>query len=150
MQRTIISCSLCFVLLLSHVGLPVYTHVCHSMQKSWSSIYVPAKSCCSLKESTRSGAICLTGKDLDTKGPAFTLEPCCENIQDILQLDAEFSFSQLFPGKEIHLFSPNFPVATDNDITLAGILTGSKAKTNGPARMLYGRSLLVAEQVFRC
>ena len=146
MVRQILTFHLAAILLLSNVGIPVFKHICHSQGKTWSSVVIPAKSCCS-KKKVIGGNTCHS-----TKGETgLTGRPCCENQQDILQLSVDYLQKQIaltkcsptFDFIGTFVFNHKYDLVTN---------TNSKKfhKAHGPPRNLYGRSLLISQQIFRC
>jgi hypothetical protein len=77
--------------------------------------------------------------------------PCCENQHDIIQLNAQYlqticksdqGFTQIYvPISAIDILHIPFPEKSD---------VFNSQKPHGPPVHLYGRSLLISEQVFRC
>ncbi len=146
MLRQFLTYNLAFLLLLTNIGIPVFKHVCHTQEKSWSSLYVPAKSCCKKEKNT--GGLChLPPADNQTE---FSSKPCCENHNGLIRLDIEFYCS--YPGwdqseQQVVAFADHIPVFSLSAFTPLFHSTGSP---HGPPVILHGRSLLIAQQVFRC
>lgn len=135
------------ILLISNIGIPVYSHICHTLSRSWSSIYIPAKSCCSKPGSAMSDNVCT---DRNSYLPEFSQRPCCENQKGLIQLESEFVqyLPQLLIALSDYLDADHFYY-----FSLSQYLPESKMlsqKPHGPPLLLYGRSLLIAEQIFRC
>ena len=147
--RQFLTFHLATLLLVSNVGIPVFTHICHTQAKSWSSIYIPAKSCCT-KQKHRSITIpCHTTipkSNAEVKG-----RPCCENQEGLLQLGVDFirthigneNLGQFMTFQGCFSFTNSFPSHFINSFF-------SSNKPHGPPIILYGRSLLISQQVFRC
>jgi hypothetical protein len=136
------------ILLISNIGIPVYTHICHTMARSWSSIYVPAKSCCN--KGGKGMAPQNTPVNI-SDFPSISQRPCCENQHGFIQLQSEFI--QYLP----QLLSAASTYYADADVfhnfSLSLYVTEStklSCKPHGPPLSLHGRSLLISEQVFRC
>jgi len=147
MLRRILTYNLAVLLLTTNIGIPVFTHICHTQAKSWSSIYVPAKSCCSKK---KDGMTAVCHLDLDQKAQ-ISRRPCCENHQDLIQLNADFLQTLSKPGVD----SNSFHFIANNDAILHSFLCNGydllkTVRAHGPPVNLYGRSLLISEQVFLC
>lgn len=146
MLRQILTYHLAFLMLLTNIGVPVFKHVCHTQNKTWASLYVPAKSCCR-KEKSSGGWSRLPSAGKQT---GFSSRPCCENHSGLLRLDTEFYCSNPSWGHaaldHVAVLSPidEFPSV---EITPFFHSTGSP---HGPPVVLHGRSLLIAHQVFRC
>ena len=147
MLRKVITYHLAVLLLVTNIGIPVFTHICHTQSKSWASIYVPAKSCCSKKKA---------GMTQECHNPIkeraeINRMPCCENQQDLIQLNASFLQSLCKSDQG----TAHFYLAT-SDIHILRIPfhenedAFNSQKPHGPPEHLYGRSLLISEQVFRC
>jgi hypothetical protein len=146
MIRQILTFHLAVILLLSNVGIPVFKHICHSQGKTWSSVVIPTKSCCSKKKLTGIDP-CHSSRD----ETGISSRPCCENQQDILQLSVDylqshFALTKCSPTIDIvgtFVFNQNFKLITNSDLIRF-------PKAHGPPGNLYGRSLLISQQVFRC
>ena len=146
MIRQILTFHLAAILLLSNVGIPVFKHICHSQGKTWSSVVIPTKSCCSKKKVT-GGNSCHTPKS----ETGLASRPCCENQQEIISLSVDYLQSHLALTKSsliddfVGAFVNNhkFDLVTNSD-------HNSLPKAHGPLRTLHGRSLLISQQVFRC
>jgi hypothetical protein len=147
MARKISSYSLLLLLFLSSLGLPVFTHVCHGMDETWLSLFVPPKGCCDkVGYNTKT---CKSASEGD-EGCTLSKNPCCEDEVSLATLGANFttpltsSFS-LLPIAEIPVthFYPN----------LVGYSIHTNVQTNWfdyfPIPR-YGRSLLIFEQLFLC
>lgn len=150
MMRQIVTFHLAAILLLSNVGIPVFTHICHGQGKTWTSLYVPAKSCCTKKKlSTNSFACHIPAKDNDSS--SIKSRPCCENKDGLIQLDSDFA-QKLPVFIKWSQTSLIFAVSLINQ-SLPGFLereSYSINKPHGPPIQLHGRSLLISQQVFRC
>ena|SRR5687768_8869782 len=146
MIRQILTFHLAAILLLSNVGIPVFKHICHSQGKTWSSVVIPAKSCCSKKKLTgvKPCHSTKTETGLDSR-------PCCENQQDFLQLSVDYLQSQLGLTKCSPTFDFVGAFVFDYKCDLATNSNHNRfPKTHGPPGNLYGRSLLISQQIFRC
>ena len=148
--RQILTFHLVALLLLSNVGIPVFTHVCHSKDKTWSSIIVPAKSCCSKKKHK---SITLPCHNPINPNKPFELaaRPCCENQQDLLQLSVDFLQSQIGISKSDHIDQVigDFAFANDEFVQLT-LRSSDSHRPHGPPRTVHGKTMLVLHQVFRC
>lgn len=131
----------------SSVAMPVFTHVCHGMDETWSSLFVPPNDCCdkvvkSLKtcESTFEG-----GGDCN-----LSKSPCCEDEVSLATLGANFTTAS----------TSSFSLLPTVEITLPHyypILVGYSLHTTIQTKRFdyfptprYGRSLLIFEQLFLC
>ena len=146
MIRQILTFHLAAILLFSNVGIPVFKHICHSQGKTWSSVIIPAKSCCSKKKLIEVNP-CHSPKS----ETALTGRPCCEDHQDILQLSVDYLNSQVALTKCPPSFDFLCTFVFNHKYDLVST-SNSKSfhKAHGPPRNLHGRSLLISQQTFRC
>ena len=146
MIRQILTFHLAAILLLSNVGIPVFKHICHSQGKTWSSLVIPAKSCCSKKKSVGTNP-CHSPKS----ETGLASRPCCENQQDVLQLSVDYLQSQIALTKSSPTFDFIGTLVFNHNYDLVGNSNSNRFhKAHGPPRNLHGRSLLISQQVFRC
>lgn len=146
MIRQILTFHLATILLFSNVGIPLFKHICHTQGKTWSSLVVPAKSCCS-KKKVNGVKPCHSAKS----ETGLTSRPCCENQQNILQLSVDYlqsnmSLAKASPPLDLHdafVFSINYDLDFHSN-------HNSFHRPHGPPGNLYGRSLLISQQTFRC
>lgn len=148
LMRQILTINLAALLLLSNVGIPVFTHICHTQEKSWSSVYVPAKACCSKKKNKSFIACHSPVQDDNTviKG-----RPCCEDHNELCQLNVDFLRSH--SGIDISMkYSPLPNIFILEGVHIIDIknLAVNTNQPHGPPLALHGRSLLISQQVFRC
>jgi hypothetical protein len=147
--RKILTFHLATLMLVSNVGIPVYRHICHTQAKSWSSIYIPAKSCCSKKKNKTITSPC------HPSGPENKAElkgmPCCENQEGFLQLGIDFLRMQTEneSAGSVMSFEGVFNLTSTSPVQFHSSSFPSN-KPHGPPLILYGRSLLISQQVFRC
>ena len=147
MVRRIFIIKLATLLLICNVGVPVYTHICHTMGKSWSSIFRPAKSCCSKRMQKTQVNTC----HFPQTETSLRKGLCCENQQEILQLHVDYLQNQLSkdktkPTPDIHV---SYAFASLKHV-FSSISNCWYSKAHGPPGKLHGRSLLIAQQIFRC
>ena len=82
--------------------------------------------------------------------PEFSKRPCCENQKGFIQLESEFV--QYLPQLQVN--SPDYTVADQfyyfslSQYVMESITLSNKP--HGSLQSLYGRSLLISEQLFRC
>lgn len=146
MLRQILTFHLAAILLLSNVGIPAFKHICNSQGKTWSSLIVPAKSCCT-KKKVSAAKPCHSAKN----EPGLASRPCCENRQDILQLSVDYLQSLLALTKSSQTIDFVGAFVGSYIYDLVSISNSKKfQQAHGPPRNLYGRSLLISQQVFRC
>ena len=149
MIRQFLTYYLITLLITSNIGIPVFTHICHSQAKSWSSICLPAKTCCSKTKSGDTMKPC--HPSTIKKGTGIKSRPCCENYSALIQLELDFIAKnsanenplQVLLSNNTLVFECCYPTAF-----FSSCLSSNKA--HGPPLSLYGRSLLISEQVFRC
>lgn len=146
MVGKVFSYCISLLLLMTHVGMPVFTHECHSMGKAWSSFYIPAKSCCSGQKGDASSQICHHNAEPHT---AFNKMPCCENHHGLIQLNSDFvHYKPMFNDLELQCVAiyPNLEFVALSSFPS----TLHTTRSHGPPLKLYGRSLLISEQLFLC
>ncbi len=147
MMRRLLTYHLTFLLLLTNVGVPVFTHVCHTQARSWSSIVIPAKSCCaSAKEGIPTG---LCHFSHPSESPHFTTQPCCENHHGIIELEADFITGNIKCPDQDKIIAP-MPFESISDPGSIDQYYSTFHKPHGPPILLYGRSLLISISNFRC
>ena len=149
MVRRILTYHLIALLFVTNIGIPVFTHSCRSQAKSWSSIFVPAKSCCNKKKNATESKPCHSSKSDESTGIKNT--PCCENHSSIAKLGTHFIKFHIGTATKIQTYCPGpaFSFYTILSDTFQSIGNADN-KPHGPPLILYGRSLLISEQVFRC
>jgi hypothetical protein len=147
--RKLLTYHLLLILLISRIGIPVYSHVCHDMAESWTSLFLPANACCSWTFQENGHGCC--SATVASCATAIEAAPCCENRTELLALNSGFVLlAQTFSKAQFNHVDATF-------FTLPGIAMIGKShqpildsKSHGPPMALHGRSLLIAEQVFRC
>ncbi len=145
----ILTIHLAALMLVSNVGIPVFTHICHTQAKSWSSLYIPAKSCCSKKKHSSFTIPC--HNSTQDNSAEIKSRPCCENQGGLLQLSDDFLRSHISnPGDvQIQACHDVFEFAS-SFLAIQNYSFIQSYKSHGPPITLYGRSLLISQQVFRC
>ena len=95
----LLSFHLALLLFCSQVYVPVYSHVCHGMGKSWSAMWVKPDSCC--KKSSKQIDLPVCRKE-SASDQAVTWQklPCCENQSTCLGMMVHFVKNS--PLKENH------------------------------------------------
>ncbi len=137
------------LLTLSSVGLPVFSHICNGMGKTWTSLFVPPSDCCTPPGKSDTEQSCkLTSKDM--RNCHMTKSPCCENDFSFSALHSVYTTNihqdlvfQSSPSCAVHIFQP---------IDLRAYFSDSlseKPSTHLP-HLRHGRSLLIFEQLFLC
>ena len=149
MVRQILTYYLIGLLSITNIGIPVFTHICHSKAQSWSSILLPAKTCCSKKKNGDTTKPCHPSSNKNDTG--INKRPCCENHSEFVQLGVDFIQKYMVTGHSIQgPFINNILEIECFDSTVFFSSFLSSNKPHGPPLQLYGRSLLISEQVFRC
>ena len=145
--RRFLAFFLLVTLTFSSVAMPVFTHICSGMDKTWSSFFVPPSSCCAASASKEGKCESIS---MENQGCWLSKLPCCENDVSLvalganytLQIYSEVCFSSLIANLETH-FSQ----------------FGIDFYTNPPCQTIafdhsptprFGRSLLIFEQLFLC
>ncbi len=149
MIHRLISYHLSFLILLTSVGIPVFTHICRGQEMSWSSFFIPPKSCCSKIKPVDAMANCHLPEQ--PQGPGIAKNPCCENRTALLDITSDFIQSiSNWAIKNVHpdSFGPA-PLAMIFIYTTSSLSCFSFQPHSPPMRN-YGRSLLIFLQVFRC
>jgi hypothetical protein len=136
------------LVLLTHIGLPVYSHVCRGQEKTWHSVIVPVESCCTDRQKVR------PCDDLPDAGSGQTLEklPCCQDHTTVAGLDTDFTKNhtsflvKVWPLAGLLQAVPPFieflqPVHSTSCFSF---------HPHAPPDRLWGRSLLLFKQSFRC
>ena len=137
MIRFITCWFLTLILFFSNIGVSIYTHVCEE-EGSFTTFFFPDNSHCEKKLSELS--TCCKNKQK---------EDCCHNETKIFKQRSEYSSSFLefnfdlpFLAVEQHFFELDFNPTFSNEETLA--FSGTD-----PPPLLYGRKILIRNQVFR-
>lgn len=138
------------IIALSNVSVPTFKHVCHSAQKSWASVFIPSKKgCCKSKQAK----ICTPCPDLQKSNTKNEVRksPCCESYNDIVHLGAQYGINSANKSNcnPIVLFNPVGCVDALYKTSYASTAVPCLS-TSPPYKKLYGRSLLIFEQLFLC
>lgn len=149
MLRSILAYHLAFLVLLTNVGIPVFTHVCNGQGKSWSSILLPARLCCGKKKETKPVEACHVADRSCKKG--IQSRPCCENHAQLLKTQSDF-FNPLsvWVVKTLQQDFVALPLSYSAFVFSAFSQTFSSFQPHATPMPLHGRSLLIFKQVFRC
>jgi hypothetical protein len=146
-MRRFLAFFLLLTLSFSSVAMPVFTHVCYGMDKTWSSLFVPPSACCAASE--RNAEKC---KAISTESQDCQLSklPCCEDAVSLAALDANFTFHPASSLSLLSIVAP--PISLFYPIWIGYSLHADVQ----PHRFdhfpipRYGRSLLIFEQLFLC
>jgi hypothetical protein len=147
MPRPYFSFLLAFLVFLTQVGVPVYTHVCRGQEKTWHSIAVRAESCCPAPEA-RTG----WGEAGPESGLTIRETPCCEDYTALAALDTDYTkgassfLVKSWPCSAAVLPTPG--VAPELQAVFASAFHSFRPHAPPPRR--WGRSLLIFKSVFRC
>jgi|GEM_PF-3404049 len=148
MPHRILSYHLAILVLLTNLGIPVFTHVCHGQGKEWSSVLLPVRSCCSKKAKPEKP--CLDQKRAHCK-KGIKSTPCCENHASLAQLNTNLLADfQVWSVKKLDIVLPVFDITTQAIVFSSTSAAFSSFQPHAPPMPLFGRSLLIFEQVFRC
>jgi hypothetical protein len=128
---------LILTLFFGNIGVAIYTHVCEE-EGSFKSYFVPDNSHCE-KELNKLPACCKKKQKKD----------CCHNETKVFKVQSDYSTSFLKLNFELpclavanHFFEFNFNPTITSEETLA--FSGTD-----PPPLLYGRKILIRNQVFR-
>lgn len=147
MINRILAYHLVMLVLLTNVGVPVFTHVCHGRGTVRSSLLLPPGGCCAKKRQVVQSCHS-TGK---CEKAGILSKPCCENKVSIARTDSDYSDG--LPAWALKsladiFVSPPAPVA---DILVSAFSQHFISfQPHAPPVPLHGRSLLVSKQTFRC
>lgn len=148
MLQRILSYHLAILVLLTNLGIPVFTHVCHGQGKEWSSVLLPARSCCSKKAEPEKP--CQNHKSAHCK-KGINSTPCCENHASLAQLNTNLLADfQAWSVKKVEIVLPAFVLTNHSIVFQSNSTAFSSFQPHAPPMPLHGRSLLLFEQVFRC
>lgn len=74
---------------LTHLGVPVFAHVCHHQGKMWVSMVLPVKAPCSDEDDEKSCASTVC-EDRDMATAQFSQKPCCEDQSALLKITSSY------------------------------------------------------------
>jgi hypothetical protein len=151
MLRHLVTYHLLAILLVSRIGIPVYSHVCHNVEGSWTSLYMPANACCSWTFMQSSRGCCKTA--VSTGQAQVKQVPCCENRSGFLAINSAFALLTKGLAKSQAQLLAETPIVVDQWIAATAFNrenSHSAPKTHGPPAGFHGRSLLISQRVFRC
>lgn len=148
MLRKYLAYFLISVLSLSSVGMPVFTHMCRGMGKSWSALFVHPDACCARLLTYSGQEQC---KSLPQGNSACQIKkmPCCENKVSFVALSSHYTAQH----DNSQLLAWGFPLPAplsplDNRFYHFCPQPINPISKGPPLR--YGRSLLIFEQLFLC
>lgn len=150
MVHRILSYHLAILVLLTNLGIPAFTHVCHGQGTVRSSLLLPSVGCCGKKRQVEQPAqACHSTKKCEKLG--IQPKPCCENKVSVARTDAGY-----FDGQEARVIKrlSDILVSLPTSVVAMPILASSyhfvSFQPHAPPLQLHGRSLLVFKQTFRC
>lgn len=146
MFRKFLSFSLLAILSLSSIGVPVFSHVCNGLDKTWTSILIPHSNCCSHAGIEKGNCEVPSKNDTDCQ---VSKAPCCENEVAFAALNSKYtSLSQSLVTFLLMPALPGSPVEiTESDLSC---VQDFKFYVSCDIPHRYGRSLLIFEQLFLC
>lgn len=145
--RKFLAYFLLVTLSISSIAMPVFTHVCNGMDKTWSSLFVPPANCCD-----KAGNATKTCKPVSNtrEDSTFSKLPCCEDDVSLAALGANYTVQStsslsLLPTTPLPVpyFYPDLSGYSVQSIYQ--VITRDQLPTPR-----YGRSLLIFEQLFLC
>lgn len=146
MIRKFLSFSLLAILSLSSIGVPVFSHVCNGLDKTWTSILIPHSNCCS-HEGIEKGT-CKVPPESD-KDCQVSKAPCCENEVTFAALNS--TYTSLSQSLVTFLLIPALPgTPVERTETYLSDVQDLKFYVSCDIPHRYGRSLLIFEQLFLC
>lgn len=149
MLHRIFAYHLAALVLLTNIGIPVFTHVCNGQGKEWSSVLLPARSCCSKQKAVKQDKACHVADRGCEKG--IQPKPCCENRASVAQMHADFLTNlEAWSVKKLDIALPALTLASEPISFLLYFSTSFPFRPHAPPVPLHGRSLLIFEQIFRC
>ena len=148
MMRGILLVYISLSLFLSQANLPLFTHICHGMGKTWTTLIKPTKACCGKrkKDLREHHLASVQPKSCDTVDKS----PCCEDHIQYASLSVELikqvlkNFSR-DGGISNAVYSLHGGICSSNSLLHSGIV-----HVHGPPVKLSGRDLLIAHQLFLC
>ena len=149
MKRHILSWYLIIVVGLTHVGIPVFAHICHGEGEMWFSMILPSNGSCHTKADSMASEDPCHEKNL----PATTVnaKPCCENQSGLLKIESSYCSS--LPGNESKAEQSamllDFPFEGIFFLH-AGLYNHGIERDHALPALIYGRELCIRLQDFRC
>lgn len=150
MIRRILAYHLAMLVLLTNLGIPVFTHICHGQGTVRSSMLLPFGGCCAKKRQAEQPAqACHLTKKCEKQDNLS--KPCCENKVSLARTDSDYSgglTAWVLKSLSDIFVSPPAPVAAVFVSTFSRHFTSFQP--HAPPVPLHGRSLLISKQTFRC
>jgi hypothetical protein len=150
MFQRILAYHLAILVLLTNVGIPVFTHVCHGQGTVRSSLLLPSGGCCGKKQQVEQPVqACHSTKKCEK--PGIQQKPCCENKVSIARTDSDYFDGQgAWALKSLGNIFVSLPTSSATIPTSAFSQHIISFQPHAPPVQLHGRSLLVSKQTFRC
>ena len=149
MLRQIVSYNLVLLVLCSQVVLPVFSHVCHGMGRTWTSVFKQPDSCCKNKVKPDFSFACQR-EGVCPVSTELKRTPCCESHATCLGIGLHFVkmatkvFKSVWSSSFIEQ-KPTYPIFSSSQVATSFLYYHH----HGPPVKLSGRSLLVMKQVFQ-
>ena len=149
MLHRIFAYHLAALVLLTNISIPVFTHVCHGQGKAWSSVLLPARSCCKAKKEAKPAKACHPSEPSALQG--IKPKPCCENHTGFLKTKSDcYNPLSVWVTKTFQLDFVALPFI-DLPLCFSSFSqSGFSFQPHAPPVPRHGRSLLIFEQIFRC
>ncbi|HEY3387056.1 MAG TPA: hypothetical protein VGK46_11135 [Saprospiraceae bacterium] len=135
-------------LLLGQVNLPLFTHVCHGMGMTWTSVAKPPKACCGKKKKNlqEHHKVSSEAKSCDT----IAKSPCCEDHIKYASLSVQFVQQAIKVFAHTNWVSFTFQTLEESLFLPTPPSADAIVHVHGPPGKLSGRALLIAHQLFLC
>lgn len=147
MLRVFLTFFLISILSLSSIGMPVHTHVCNGMGKSWVSFFVSPSACCTKSPAKKVASCCKQSGDFNDI-PQIKKSPCCEDSVTFEDPATDFVSSIHPTQKEQITSSPSFFFLDNRGNDFAFETNQPEWSVHRVPNSRYGRSLLIFEQLF--
>lgn len=148
MFRGILLAYISLSLFLSQANLPLFTHICHGMGKTWTALVKPPKACCGKikqKDLTRP-----CEKMAPNSVASYDKEPCCEDHVKNISLSVQF-LSQAVKALAQTDLSPSIPPSFLYGISVCILPSFHEiVQDHGPPNHPSGRDLLIAHHLLLC
>lgn len=135
-------------LLLGQINLPLFTHVCHGMGKTWTSVAKPPKACCGKRKLTLQEP----HKSLSNPKSCDTIDKsrCCEDHINYASLSVGLIHQLVKTYPHFNWIADKAPFVNRSFFQSALTSIEGIVYVHGPPGKLHGRSLLISQQIFRC
>ncbi len=150
MRLKVFSYPFILLVLCSQVYLPVYTHVCHGMGKTWASAIVKPDSCCRKKKPDDGLKGCHSG-EIPSSGLQFNKLPCCESHSSCLGLGLQFT--KHIPKAVVKILPHPDPIGKTPEDIFSSLQVPAKTywwHLLGPPLARDGRAVLRSKQQLQC